>query len=349
MESAKALKIFETLGDAFNSPLDSAEILERVAASVVENLEVTGCHFRLLSRDQRVLEHVAAHGLGRAFLDKGPVDAERSVAEALEGRVVWVEDCGTDPRIQYPQAFKDEGLVSMLTVPLQTRGQVIGMMRLFTADRREFTPEELDVISVVASMCATVIVHSMFQQILRHVAQSIRTSLDLPQVLSGIAGVISEDLRARGTFIGLISDDGRFEIAASSDLDDPLLRRIEGEPGAAIDAALAGEPVEVLDAGVDARVPWAAEARSAGCASLLCVPLSVHDQTFGALCVITHHPYDFSGDEVYLMGAVGEQCALAIRNAQMYAALKRRYQEAVQDFHQWFDHLHVPARPAGDG
>ncbi len=43
-----------------------------------------------------------------------------------------VLDCVSDPRVQYPDAFASEGIASMLTVPLEGRGQVIGVMRLFT-------------------------------------------------------------------------------------------------------------------------------------------------------------------------------------------------------------------------
>ena len=89
---------------------------------MVEELDLKSCQFRLLSRDQRVLEHVAAHGVSEQYLNKGSVDAERSVTEALEGRTVYVADGASDPRIQYPQETAREGIVSVLTVPLRTRG-----------------------------------------------------------------------------------------------------------------------------------------------------------------------------------------------------------------------------------
>ena len=203
MDARKALRIFDAVGEALASPADTAGMLERVARAVVEQLDVRACHFRLLSRDRRELEHVAAHGLSSGFLEKGPVDAERSVAEALRGEVVMVPDCAHDPRIQYPRAFVEEGISSMLVVPLTTRDQVVGVMRLFTAEPREFAADELEVADVVASIAAAAIVHSMFQQILRHVSHSVRSTLDLPTVLESIATVIADDLKARGAFIGL--------------------------------------------------------------------------------------------------------------------------------------------------
>ena len=74
----------------------------------------------------------------------------------------------------------------------------------------------------------------------------------------------------------------------------------------------------------------------------------VRDQAIGVLCVATHHPYRFSDDEIYLMTAIGEQCALAIHTAKMYGSMKSRYESVVEDFHQWFEHFHVfPPRDTG--
>jgi hypothetical protein len=42
------------------------------------------------------------------------------------------------------------------------------------------------------------------------------------------------------------------------------------------------------------------------------------------------------------MKLVGEQCALLIRNAQLYSSMKDRYENLVTDFHTWFDHFYGP-------
>jgi len=40
------------------------------------------------------------------------------------------------------------------------------------------------------------------------------------------------------------------------------------------------------------------------------------------------------------MAAIGEQCSLAVANAKMFSALKRRYDNLVDDFQMWFGHSH---------
>ena len=56
-------------------------------------------------------------------------------------------------------------------------------------------------------------------------------------------------------------------------------------------------------------------------------------------CVIVLNPG--MGDEIQMMKAIGGQCAMAIRNAQMYAALKSRYDTVTDDFQRWFEHYCV--------
>lgn len=349
MQQSQFLRVFEAIGQAFNSPLDTVSMLEAVARAVVEHLDLKACQFRLLSRDQRELEHVAAHGLSDAYLNKGAVDAGRSVTEALMGATVYVADCSTDPRIQYPLEMAAEGIVSVLTVPLKTRGQVIGVMRLGTQQRREFDADELQAIEVVASLCSTAVTHSMFHQILRHVSQTIRSSLDLKDVLSSMARVVAEDLRAKGCYLQLFDGRGeRLEVKASFGLNETFLREVDENPGPAT-IALGGDCVEILDARQDPRVPWLDGVQSERFASLLYVPIMVRHQAIGVLCVATNHPFDFSDDELSLMTSIAEECGLAIRTAQMYSSMKTRYESVVEDFHQWFDHYHVFPRNGGGG
>ncbi|MEP0775059.1 MAG: GAF domain-containing protein [Acidobacteriota bacterium] len=338
MDCRDCLAIFEDIGSAFNSPIETEQLLTLIARTVAERFRVGGCVIRLLSRDRRQLERVASAGLSQQFLQKGPVDAERSVVEALAGEVVYISDCRTDPRIQYPEAHVEEGIVSALTVPLSTRGQVIGVIRLYSRAPRDFSPLELEVLRVVASFCASAAVRAMFNQILQHVTDTIRSSLDLRAVLKGIVTVITEDLRARGAMVRLLDGSGRrFDALEAYGLSEQFLAELGAEPDEATCATLGGECLEVLDAAADPRVGYREALAAEGVASLLHVPLVLRERPLGVLTVMTHRPYDFSDDEMVLMRGIGDQCALAVHSAQMYAAVKSRYEALADDFQLWFE------------
>ncbi len=338
MECVSCIRIFEEVGDAFNSTLGTEEKLEQVARAIVKYLGIKSCHFRVLSRDQRSLEHIASFGLSKKFLDKGAVDAEKSVAEALKGHVVMVEDCANDPRIQFPKEHVDEGIVSLLTVPLSARGNVIGVMRLATDKKREFSEQELTAIRTLSSFSTSAITHSMFHDILGNVASAVRSSLDLKEVLETTVRVVCESLRVRGCTIRLLDRRGNLELRAAFGLSQRYLETASTDPGEAVAEALKGTCVAILDAHTDPRIRHHDEMAREKISSVLFVPLMSRDKAIGVLSVYTYNPYTFSDDEKELMTALGEQCALSIRNAQMYHTIKRKYEDVVDEFQLWFEH-----------
>ena len=333
-------RVFHAIGDALSAQLDTKVLLELAAQSIVEQFKLKACHFRLLSRDLRTLDDVASFGLSQGFLEKGPVDAERSVSQALGGEAVMVLDCVSDPRVQYPDAFASEGIASMLTVPLEGRGQVIGVMRLFTGERREFTEVEIEFFKVVALFCTSAIIDSMFHQILTRVTQAIRTTLELPEVLDSIVRVVCEDLRSRGCAIHLVDETSTALEARSAygltkafveKLADSFSKEVAGD-------VLEGNAVAINDVRDDDRVVFPALMAAEGVASVLLIPLVSRGRVIGVLSIYTHKKYLFSDHEKQLMAAIGEQCSLAIDNAKMFDALKQRYENLVDDFQMWFEH-----------
>ena len=341
MDCQYCLSVFGTIGTAFTSPISTKELLRLIALTLVEGFQVDGCAIWLLSRDRRTLDEMASSGLSEKFLAKGPIDAARSVTEALDGNTVAIGDCANDPRIQYRAAFAEEGIVSLLALPLAARGQVIGVVRLYSKKSREFLQQEKNVLSVVASFCASAVMHSMFQKILRDVPETVRTSLLLNDVLQEIVKVITEDLRAKGCLIRLLDPDTkRLELKASYGLSKAYLESGPRDAAKATAETIEGRPIAVYDAAEYLQYPE--QARREGVASLLSVPLRVHGRSIGVLRVYTQRPYEFSEDETNLMALVGEQCALVIHNAQLYSGMKERYEDLVTDFHKWFDQFYGP-------
>jgi GAF domain-containing protein len=340
VKCSQCSNVFRVIGDALNLRLDTRVLLEMAARTIVHQFDLKACHFRVLSRDQRLLEHVACHGLSQAFLDKGPVDAERSVAEALDGQAVMVVDCVSDPRVQYPKAFSAEGIASMLTIPLETRGQVIGVMRLMTGERREFSNNEIEFFKVTALFCTSVIIDSMFHNILAHVTESIRDSLELSVVLDGIVRVVSEDLRTKGCAISLVDRaTDKLETRAANGLSEGFVERFaEVVAREAREEVIGGASVAILDGRNDTRIRNPEVVEDEHISSILLVPLMSRGKIIGVLSLFTHKPYLFSADEKQLMAAIGEQCSLAIDNAMMFEALKKRYESLVDDFQLWFEH-----------
>jgi GAF domain-containing protein len=81
------------------------------------------------------LELAASTGLSEEYLNKGPVSALHSIADALEDGPIAVYDVSDDPRIQYPEDAKKEGIASILSVPVMIGDEAIGSVRAYTAEK----------------------------------------------------------------------------------------------------------------------------------------------------------------------------------------------------------------------
>ena len=98
------------------------------------------------------------HHLSEGYLQKGPVDAEKSVADALKGKPVALYDVTTDPRIVYGKEAEEEGIRSMLVIPMIFRGSVIGVLRALTKTvHRTFDEDEIEFATALAEQAAVVI------------------------------------------------------------------------------------------------------------------------------------------------------------------------------------------------
>jgi GAF domain-containing protein len=108
----------------------------------------------LLSPDRKVLLHTVAYGLSEWYVKKGPVSADKSISEALEGKAVAILDVTKDDRIQYREQAKKEGIASILSVPVMLREENIGVIRVYTAEPCHFTMDDIYFVGAVANLGA---------------------------------------------------------------------------------------------------------------------------------------------------------------------------------------------------
>ncbi len=144
--------LFLDLASSINSTLDIKQVLHILTAETCEALGMKGVMLRLLNHKTGDLDLVASYGLSEEFQNKGPVSIPKSIAQALKGDTVVVEDVSTDNRLQSKEAIMKEGVVSMICVPIKVKEEVIGVMSLFSSAERQY-PE--DVIILVNALAHT--------------------------------------------------------------------------------------------------------------------------------------------------------------------------------------------------
>ncbi|MHB0871126.1 MAG: GAF domain-containing protein [Chloroflexota bacterium] len=160
-----------------NSSLDPQQVLRAVSQSTAEALGTKGCSILLLSPDRKELYHSAGYGLSDWYVRKGPMSVDRSMAESLEGRSIVVLDASTDPRVQYRPQAVHEGIASILSVPLRLRDQVVGVMRVYTAQAREFDAEEIRFVESVANLGAVALENARRYEEVKTSCEGVRQDL----------------------------------------------------------------------------------------------------------------------------------------------------------------------------
>ena len=145
-------KLFRDVCKKINSSLNLQEVLDLIAESVVKVINVKACTVFLWDKKGNTLEVSATHGLSEAYLKKGSLEADKSIAETLDGEVVSILNAVSDPRIQYPEAAKSEGIVSVLSVPISVKEQIIGVLRIYTSEQRNFSDDEYEFICGLSDM-----------------------------------------------------------------------------------------------------------------------------------------------------------------------------------------------------
>jgi signal transduction protein with GAF and PtsI domain len=137
-----------------NSRLEPWKLMRTVAQCTADALGAKACSIMLLTPDGKELRHTADYGLSEWYVRKGPVTVDDSMADALQGRAISVLDAESDPRVLYSAEAKQEGISSMLSVPVKLRSDIIGVVRIYNAEPREFTEEEIEFVEAVGHLGA---------------------------------------------------------------------------------------------------------------------------------------------------------------------------------------------------
>jgi signal transduction protein with GAF and PtsI domain len=143
---------------AISAIQDPEEIILISVEGVTHALNVKGCTLFLYSERSDELRLAGYYGLSDEYIDKGPVSAIRSIASSLqEKQPVAIYDVADDPRIQYADAAVKEGIASILSTPIIIADQLVGCLRVYTADPWEFTMNDVNFVQTVAQVVGMVL------------------------------------------------------------------------------------------------------------------------------------------------------------------------------------------------
>jgi len=152
------LSTLADVSEAITAPLYLDEMLDLVVEMAAHLMPVKATSLMLLEEGDQLVRH-AVHGLSDAYRRGPAISLGEGVTGgvAAEGRPAMVRDVRRAERYLYPDLAEEEGLFSLLSVPLQVRDRVIGVLNGYTGEPRSFDPQEVELFTTLANQTALAI------------------------------------------------------------------------------------------------------------------------------------------------------------------------------------------------
>ena len=352
-EAQERLERISSLHDidvAITSPLGLQATLDVLLEKVTERLGVDTAAVALaaavafIDQETRELVYVAKRGLDGEFFVNGLL----KVNEGIAGRVAHTGEAAAIPDVRAEAGFARAaiaerlGIVSYLAVPLQARGEILGVLELATRQRHAFAPEEVDFFVTLAGQAAIVIDNSrMYEEAARRASQqralaenagSILATLDTEALWPVVGDAAQKVLAADRVAVYLYHADTDlltcpYASGLSAEYVAEINRRFREVPGGWLLAD--PRPVVSADAQTD---PAAASIRDLaareGFHSYGVFPLMAPSLPLGAFVVYRDRVAPFTPDDIATGQTLAHVVAVALQNARLFKAERTAREQA---------------------
>jgi sugar diacid utilization regulator/putative methionine-R-sulfoxide reductase with GAF domain len=256
----RELEFLQRLSQSAASTMDSDELVELIIRETTSAIDTDVCSLYLLNPGGRDLTLTATNGLNERMIG-------RVVMKVGEGVTGWVADTrqptrvldvALEPHWQWVPGLDEERFTSMLSVPIESGPRLVGVLNVQSAERREFTQDDIDFLRAIAGQVAGSLERSEMQRRLEAQLTEIRRSHDIHERFTrlslegaGIPAILEGVGALAGGRAVLYSPDG-FRIRGTGEAAERLPSRLQLPPavvslGAREVRVTAGRPARPFD------------------------------------------------------------------------------------------------------
>ena len=320
---------------AITSSLDLGGVLDILIDKIGSLLPNLATEVWLFNRESRQLERIACGNLDKEeWVRRELRETPPLLKAAMEEKApVLVSNVQTDPRILDSNFFRKHGLVSYLGLPLVVKGEVLGVITFMTREEHQFSKEESEFLTMLASQAAIAIHNSQLyeqsqrreeiQALLKELSQDI-TSLNLDSLLQKLTDKVRDIVKV-DTCDVRVNEKGVWRLLGVSGIEAKRVRAgaTRTTRGRSSWIIKNRKALSIPDITRGTDIPGGETTLRIGVRGYLGVPLFLKGgEVVGVLRAMTYQPREFSQEEVDLLQQLGNGAAIAIENAQLFEELR---------------------------
>jgi phosphoserine phosphatase RsbU/P len=327
---AEVLATLTEIGESVNSSLDLDEVLARTAALIKRHIDYEIFGVLMVEGGGTYLKHRFSIGYPNELVEnlRVPVGQGITGTAAATGHPVRVSDTSKDDR--YIAAI--ENVRSELAVPLMLQGKPVGVLDIQSRHLDYFTPDQQNILTLLASRLAVAIENARLYQkertqaetllLLNEVGRETSSILDVEELLRRAAEQIKRVIDYQ--ILSLMLYDEKQKVFRHR-IDVKHGQHVQGKLRVAVSEGIVGAaatlkaPVRVPDVSADPRYLMVnPETRSE-----LAIPMIHKGQVIGVLDLESPQMNYFTEDHVQTLSILAANLAVSLENARLYEKLAR--------------------------
>ncbi len=151
----RQLSVLYTISRAISQLVGLDQALNNAMRVTLETLEVEIGAIFVLDSDGKTLRLSTHHGLSEEFAEAAQrvnLGEGMTGRAAAENRQIVLDQASYSPSWKFSALVMREGFQTMISTPLCSSGDVVGVLNLATSHKRNFSPEELDLLITIGQI-----------------------------------------------------------------------------------------------------------------------------------------------------------------------------------------------------
>jgi signal transduction histidine kinase len=188
------LEALFSISTEISSTLQLEEVLQRVVAHACRLMEARVVSLLLIDQEAGTLRPAATYGASAAYL----AQPDRGLSTSLTGEVIrtgrplYIPDVRQETQYPVSELAQREGLCSLLSVPLRTKTDVIGVLNVYTGEPRAFDEADIRLLTLLANQSAIAIENATLHRDEMEARERLRQSEKLAALGKLSAGLAHE-------------------------------------------------------------------------------------------------------------------------------------------------------------